>query len=133
MSQENVEVVQRVFDGFAARGVDAALPSFAPDVVLYTYPEWPGPAEYRGHDGMRSLMDEWTENFDDFEMEVFEVREVGDSVLVLAETVGRIKGSSVPIRQPFGAHFWAFRDGQIGEARTFLTWREALEAAGLRE
>jgi hypothetical protein len=54
-------------------------------------------------------------------------------VLVLAETVGRIKGSGLPIRQPFGAIYWDFRDGRIGETRNFLTWREALEAAGLSE
>jgi ketosteroid isomerase-like protein len=133
MSQENVEVVREAFEAFAAGGVQAALTSFAPDVVLYAFPEWPGPSEYRGHDGMRALMAEWTENFDDFEMEVCEVREVGERVLVLAETVGRIKGSGVSIRQPFGAIYWDFRNGQIGETRNFLTWREALEAAGLRE
>jgi ketosteroid isomerase-like protein len=133
MSQENVEVVRRAFEAFNEGGAEAALASFAPDVVLYAFPEWPGPSEYGGHDGMRALLAEWTENFDDFELEVCEVREVGDRVLVLAETVGRIKGSRVPIRQPFGALYWDFRNGQIGETRNFLTWREALKAAGLRE
>ena len=132
MSQENVEIVRRVYEAFAAGGVEAALACFAPDIVLYTFPEWPGPSEYRGHDGLRALMAEWTENFDDFELEVSEIREVGDKVLVLAGTVGRIKGSRVPIRQPFGAVYWDFRNGRIGEGRNFLTWREALEAAGLR-
>lgn len=101
MSQENVEVVRRLFDAYAAGGVEAALSFFAPSVVLHPYPEWPGPSEYRGHDGIRALMAEWTENFDDFEMEVHEIREVEDRVLLLAETVGRIKGSGVPIREPF--------------------------------
>src|SRR5436189_2215126 len=125
MSQENVEVVRQGFEAFATGGVEAALASFAPDVVLYAFPEWPGPSEYRDHDGMRALMAEWSENFDDFEMEVHEIREVGDRVLLLAETVGRIKGARVPIRQPFGAFYWDFRNGQIGETRNFLTWREA--------
>ncbi|MGH2965139.1 MAG: nuclear transport factor 2 family protein [Solirubrobacterales bacterium] len=132
-SQENVEIVRQAFRAFADGGVEAALASFAPDLALYVFPEWPGPSEYRGHDGLRALMAEWTENFDEFEMEVHEVREVGDRVLVLAETVGRIKGSGLPIRQPFGAVYWDFRDGRIGETRNFLTWREALEAAGLKE
>ena len=75
----------------------------------------------------------WVENFDDFEIEVHEVRAVEDRVLVLAEMVGRIKGSRVPIRQPFGAVWWDFRDGKVGMGRNFLTWREALEAAGHTE
>jgi hypothetical protein len=61
------------------------------------------------------------------------VREVGDRVLLLGETFGRIKGSAVPIRQPLGAVYSHFRDGQIGEGRNFLTWDQAREAAGLRE
>jgi ketosteroid isomerase-like protein len=133
MSQENVEIVRRVFEEFNQGGVEAALPGFAPDIVSYPFREWPGPSEYRGHDGMRALLAEWIENFDDFELDVAEIREVGDRVLVLAETVGRIKGSRVPIRQPFGALYWDFRNGQIGETRNFLTWREAVEAAGLAE
>jgi ketosteroid isomerase-like protein len=133
MSQENVEIVQRAFEAFNQRGSEAAMAFFAPDVVSYPFREWPGASEYRGHDGMRALLAEWTENFDDFELEVGEIRQVGDRVLVLAETVGRIKGSRVPIRQPFGALYWGFRNGQIGETRNFLTWREALEAAGLSE
>jgi ketosteroid isomerase-like protein len=103
------------------------------DVTLYSIPEWPGPSEYCGHDGVRALLAEWVENFDDFTIEVHEVRAVGDQVLVLAETVGRIRGSRVPIRQSLGALWWDFRDGKVGRGRTFLTWREALEAAGLKD
>ena len=133
MSEENVETTHKVFEAFGAGGVEAVLDSFAPDIVLHAFPEWPGPSDYRGHDGIRALLAEWTENFDDFEIEVHEVRAVGDRVLVLAETVGRIRGSRVPIRQPFGAVWWDFRNGQVGKGRNFLTWREALEAAGLEE
>ena len=82
---------------------------------------------------MRTVLAEWMDNFDDFEFHVHEVRDVGDRVLLLGETFGRIKGSGVPIRQPLGAVYSNFRDGQIGEGRNFLTWDEALEAAGLSE
>jgi ketosteroid isomerase-like protein len=133
MSEENVEIVRQGFDAFAVGGVEAALDSFAPDVVLYPFPEWPGPSEYRGHDGVRTLLGEWFENFDDFGIEVHEIRDAGDKVVGLAETVGRIKGSGLPIRQPLGVVYWDFRNGKIGEGGNFLTWREALEAVGLSE
>ena len=89
--------------------------------------------EYHGHDGLRAIVGVWTENFDDFELAIQEVREVGDRVLVLGETTGRIKGSGVPIRQPLGMVWSGFRDGKIGDQRNFLTWQQALEAVGLRE
>ena len=133
MSEENVEVVKRTFDAFSADGVEACLPGFSPDVVIYPFPEWPQQSEYRGHDGLRRLLAEWIDNFDDFAFHVHEVREVGDRVLLLGETAGRIKGSGMPIRQPFGVVFSTFRNGQIGEGRNFLTWDETLEAAGLSE
>ena len=133
MPQENVEVVRRIYQAFAAGGVEAALPYLAPDGVLHPFPEWPETSDYRGRDGMRRLLAEWTENFDDFEFEIHEIRAVGDRVLLLAEMVGSIKGSGVPVRQPLGAIWWDFRNDLIGEGRFFMTWREALEAAGLVE
>ena len=54
-------------------------------------------------------------------------------MIALLEMTGRIKGSSLPIQQPIGAVHGGFHDGLIGETRYFLTWREALEAAGLSE
>jgi ketosteroid isomerase-like protein len=133
VSQENLEIVRRAYEAFAAGGFDAVAPFFAPDAVHHAYPEWVSESVYRGPDGLRTLVAEGTDNFDGFEFDVREIRQVGDNVLMLGETVGQIKGSGVPIRQPLGAVYSDFRDGQIGEARNFLTWREALEAVGLRE
>ena len=130
MPQENLEIVRQIYQAFAAGGIEAALPYLAPNGVLHPFAEWPGPSEYRGRDGLRRLLAEWTENFDDFEFEIHDIRAVGDRVLLLAEMVGRIRGSGVPVRQPLGAIWSDFRDDQIGEGRFFITWREALEAAG---
>ena len=133
MSEENVEIAKRLNDKFAAGGIEAALTSFADDVVAYPFPEWIEQSEYRGHDGLRALIAVWTDNFDEFELHAHEVREVGDSVLILGETAGRIKDSGVPIRQPVGIVYSDFRDGRIGKSRNFLTWAQALNAVGLSE
>ena len=65
--------------------------------------------------------------------EVHEIRPVGERVLVLTEVVGRAKGSGMPLRQQAAHVFSDFRDGLIGEDRTFLSWKAALEAVGLEE
>jgi hypothetical protein len=44
---------------------------------------------------------------------------------------GKIKGTTVPIQQPTGVVYSDFREGEIGRAYFFETWREALEAAGI--
>ncbi|MGI8512553.1 MAG: nuclear transport factor 2 family protein [Solirubrobacteraceae bacterium] len=133
MSQENVEIVRRGYEAFARGGVEALMPFFTRDVVFHPFPEWVEENEYRGHAGVRAVTSVWTDNFDDFEFEVSELREVGDKVVMLGATVGRIQGSGVPIRQPLGAVYSDFRDGQVGEGRNFLTWQQALEAVGLSE
>jgi ketosteroid isomerase-like protein len=133
MSEENVEIAKLAYERFAGGGIEAALPSFADDAVAYPFPEWIEQSEYRGHDGLRALIAVWTDNFDEFEFHNHEIREVGDSVVILGETAGRIKDSGVPIRQPLGVVYSDFRDGRIGESRNFLTWRQALDAVGLSE
>ena len=132
MSEENVEIVERAFAAFAAGGVEACLPSFSPDLVVYPFPEWPRQGVYRGHDGLREVLAEWMDNFDDFGFHVDELREVGDSVLMLGETVGRIKGSAVPIRQPLGAVFPTFATARSARAVTSLPGTKPLKPPRLR-
>jgi ketosteroid isomerase-like protein len=133
MSQENVEIVRKAFEALAARGVEAVLEFVAPDGLWYTAPEWVEASEYRGHDGLRFLFSVFTDNFDDWTVDLSELRDAGDSVVALIEHGGKIKGTNVPVHQPMGIVYSNFRQGQIGEAHFFQAWREALEAAGLRE
>ncbi len=134
MSKEYVDISKRFIEAYAGGGsLEQALSVFPPDVLLHPFPEWVEESEYRGHDGVRRLTAVWTDNFDDFAIRVEEVRDLGDRVLILGETTGRIKDTGVPIRQPVGALFSDFRDGKIGEARFYLTWQQTLEAAGLSE
>jgi hypothetical protein len=66
-------------------------------------------------------------------LELHDIRSVGDRVLVLAEFIGRAEGSGVPIRQEAAHVLSDFRDGMIGEDRTFLSWDAGLKAVGLAE
>jgi len=128
MARENVEVVREMLEAFSAEGVDAALPHVAPDAVWHAVPEWPDESDYPGHDGVRRFTAAWTETFDDFALEIEEVREVGDRVVALFWVGGRPRGTGVSVRQPIGGAF-TLRDALAVEARFFLTWDEALAAA----
>ena len=133
MSQENVNLVVRAIEAFRVGGVEATLRFYPSDVLWHPFPEWVGDTEYRGHDGVRRVTGIWTDNLDDFAIELEEVRDLGDRVLMLGETAGRIKETGLPIRQRLGVVFSDFRKGKVGEAHYFATWAEALEAVGLRE
>jgi ketosteroid isomerase-like protein len=64
--------------------------------------------------------------------QIQEIRDLGESVLVLGhlDVAGRTTG--IESNQEFGQHV-TFRDGKILRSQDFLTHAEAFEAAGLRE
>jgi ketosteroid isomerase-like protein len=133
MSRENVEVVRRAFATLRSEGIDAFLAHIDPEVTAFTAPEWIEGSAHHGHDGVRSLLSVWTDNFDDWTLGAPDLREAGESVVALFEHSGTIKGSSTTMRQRMGAVYSGFRNGRIGEARFFQSWEEALEAVGPSE
>ena len=59
MSQENVELIQRAFEAFNRRDLDAFLELMAPEVEFTPYERaLEGLGPYRGHDGVRTWWEE---------------------------------------------------------------------------
>ena len=114
MSQENVEIVRRGYAAFAEKGAEGVIPFFTDDAVIYSIPEWPDDPEYHGHDGLRKLTRQWTENFDDFGFDLHELRDGGDAVVALHELTGETKGSAIPMKMQIGAVFSSETDGSPG-------------------
>jgi hypothetical protein len=57
MSQENVEVVRRAFDGAAGRSIEQAAETFwHPDITYVEDPRWPGASTYKGTRRRASLL-----------------------------------------------------------------------------
>jgi ketosteroid isomerase-like protein len=133
VSEENVELVRRAAELFVNEGLEASLVYSAEDIVAYPFPEWIGRSEYRGHDGMRSLLAEWTDNFDDLSFEFGQFFDSGDWVVATFRMSGRIKGSGAPLSQLLAAASGRFRDGKVGETHYFLTVEQAFAFAGLEE
>ena len=133
MSEENVKIVRQVAAAFAETGVEGTIPFFTDDIVIYSIPEWPDDSEYRGHDGLRRLDRQWTENFDDFGLDLQELHDGGETVVALYELIGQTKGSAIAMRMRIGGVFSGFRNGRVAQQRLFSSWEAALEAAGLSE
>jgi ketosteroid isomerase-like protein len=140
MSQENVEVVRRVFESFQA-GLARGDPSAFFD--LETVPDdyeiviAPGVAierlVYRGREGWDEFFRSWTEDFDDWSFRVERLIDAGDDRVVAHTPQSAVgKRSGVPVEWNFGQVF-EFEKGRLVRVRFYLSYAEALEAAGLRE
>jgi ketosteroid isomerase-like protein len=127
----NVELVRRSFEAMSAWDVDALLRLYDPDVqylpLTGTRVESGG---YRGHAGVRAYFAEARELWEVLEPQGHSYRDVGDCVLVAGRC--RVRGrASGAESHPECAWVVRVRDGMIVSHRTFATYDEALQAAGV--
>jgi uncharacterized protein len=132
MSEENVEIVRRMYDAFHSGDADGALAHFDPDVVVDASRARPDGAIGQGHEQLNTIVAAWVGAFDEWREEIAEMRDLGSRVLVLSVQYGRGKGSGVEVEAPY-ALLYEVRGGKITRMTLFPTQQEALKAAGLSE
>jgi ketosteroid isomerase-like protein len=136
MSEENVEIVRRIYDAAADHESGAVLALYDPDVELdlshAPYSELIGRRVYHGHDGLRAFFREWYGAWETLEPDVEELIDAGERVISVEITRGRgdTSGIAVELTQ-YGV--WTIRAGKVVRAAWFGARAGALEAAGLRE
>jgi ketosteroid isomerase-like protein len=133
MSQENVETVRRGFEYFIATGdflEEIVDPEFVWDMSAFR--GWPERQVYAGLKGAREFIADWREPWEDWELELEELVDVGERVVAIVRQRGRSKGTGLPVDMHF-AMVWTIRDGKQARMRMYASPDEGLEAVGLRE
>src|SRR3954468_2503008 len=64
MSQENVEIVRRVFETYNAADMDGFRELYDPDVIVRTVEDWPEPGPYVGREAVMRFFEQLRETFD---------------------------------------------------------------------
>src|SRR6478672_10661392 len=139
MSQENVDAVRQMNEGFLAfqngdpSAMATALAVLDPDI------EWHGTVggldEGRVAHGYEELAQAFAENFETWETLVLEAEryiDAGDRVIVFWHEVARSRHSRQEI-ETATAVIYTVRDGKVVEARGYMSRAEALETLGLSE
>ena len=136
MSQENVEIVRRVFEALGRHDTEAILSAYDPNVKV-DFSGGPlaslmGDNVYRGYDGLRKMVRDRYMDFERVEDDCQELIDAGQRVISLVITRGRGRSSGIDseIRQ-YGV--WTIRNEKIVRIDWFYSRAEALEAAGLTE
>jgi ketosteroid isomerase-like protein len=132
MSQENVEVVRRMYEAFHGGDIEAALGQLAADVLVDASNARPDVPVGKGPEHMRSVVATWVSAFDDWSEEIEEFRDLGSRVLVLSVQRGRGRGSGVEVESRY-AMLYEVHGGRITSVRMFRGLGEALRHTGAGE
>jgi ketosteroid isomerase-like protein len=100
------------------------------DEFEWVVPNHPEGAVRRGAESVIEFFRDWTESWEDFELD-WAIEEAGpDHALAIIDMRGRGKGSGVPTEMRF-FQLWTFRDGRIVRMQMYDDLDEARRAAGL--
>jgi uncharacterized protein len=129
VSQENVEIIRRLFEVWNAADLDAFRDLYDPEVIVRTVEDWPEPGPYVGRDAaMRfheQLRDTWDANT---LVPISDFIDAGDRVAVRYIWSGAGHGPDLNME---GTLVFTIRKGKIALQEFFWNHAEALEAAGL--
>jgi ketosteroid isomerase-like protein len=142
MSQENVEVVRRLYAAaveatWSPQGVqrDPKFPIelLDPHVVWISFRSAPESRPYIGYGGALEWLKTFQEDIRGLRVELTEVIDAGgDQVVAVNELRGTWERSGVPVEGRYASVF-TLLNGRIVRVQAFKTREEALEAVGLRE
>jgi ketosteroid isomerase-like protein len=136
MSEENVEAFKRAIEAANRQDIEAVLEEIDPAA------EWPHPAflialggeatVYRGHEGVRKVIQDLYEALAEVQVSISEIRELGDRIVAIGVIRGRGTESGADVTSPWGAVV-EFKDGKGLRVDDYLDPKEALEAVGLSD
>jgi ketosteroid isomerase-like protein len=132
MSQENVEIVCKVYDAWIRGDPSQAFDYLDPEVVWEAIEDAPDAGTYRKHSGVRRYMDDWLQDFEMFPFEFGRSIEAEGRLVMEQRGTTKGKGSGLTTVINYAA-IYTFRGGKVLTVKEYSTFGEALEAVGLSE
>jgi uncharacterized protein len=132
MSQENAELVRRVYEAVDRDDLDGAVSYLHPEIEFHTYTQSPEAGTYRGPEAVRAYNEGLFAQFERIHYEVEEIVDADDQVVVVTTQHAVPKGGRQEIEVRM-AELWTVRDGLLAERHSYSTREQALDAAGLSE
>jgi ketosteroid isomerase-like protein len=134
MSQRDVEVVQRHFEGVNRRDWEAVMDAYDEEVVLVAHASvGPDAGTFAGRKAVGRWFGDWFRAFGkDYRFEVEQTRSVGERVLAVARHHGSGRASGVKVEQ-ITANLYTVSAGKIVRVELYGSPAEALDAVGLAE
>ena len=132
MSQENVEIVRRIYEQLNRGDVEGVVELCDDDFLMDMSERVFNPDTYRGQDGIRRFYEGVRDAWESYRWDVEETRVAGDSVVAMLHCEGQSREGGPRVEWRV-AWLWKLRRGRPVSLRFYRARADALEAAGLRE
>jgi ketosteroid isomerase-like protein len=133
MSQENVEIVRRHIEAYAAGDAERALSFVDPAAEVDLSRGDPVEQDrYQGHEGLARFVRTFRGAFTDYRFEIRRLRGAGDEVVALIHEAGRGRTSGAEAEH-LRALGYTLGHGRIVRITQYPDYADALETTGLRE
>ena len=133
MSQEDVEVVERILEAFNSEDIDLILAFTHPDFEVDVPAEFSTePDVYRGHDGMRRYWDSFQDAMYEIRIRPERLWDAGEAVVAAMHLTARGRHTAITVEQRM-VGVWTIRERRAARIRIYASAAEALRAVGLEE
>ena len=129
MAQSDVETIRSGLAALNRRDIDGMLATLRVDVELVPLRAVLDGTVYTGHDGLRHWLTDMTEDWEEFRIDVHDVRDLEDGrILVLARFQARGRTSGVRVDWP-AAWICRMAQGKVAHVQFYADAETALAAA----
>jgi uncharacterized protein len=132
MSQENVKVVQSMYEAFARGDIPTVIGALDPQVEWWEAESfiYADGNPYVGPDAvLQGVFQRIGEEWDGFAVAPEEVLDAGDKVITHGYYSGTYKKNRQPLRAQF-AHFFTFRDGKVVKFQQYTDTAQFSQVTG---
>ena len=114
-SEEEIKAVLREgYEALSRGDVSAVLELIDPELRWEEGGRSPEAGNYAGRDSFEGYIQSWLDSFEDFKIEIDEIRHEGDEFAVIGRQSGRGRASGLPIETRV-VHVWTIRgDRAVG-------------------
>ena len=135
MSQEDAELVRRVYEAHERGDFTAVFAAYDPEIEWHVLrvAELGFDPVYVGYDGVRTFWRLWLSAWETTTFEYDEFIDAGEHVVVVQSQRMRARTSGIEVEWNSYAQVWTIQDAKVVRMEFFPTRGEALEAVWLSE